>query len=81
MVVAADTAGRRADRIESLLSARLFVEPQLAGDRLTFASRVEDVFRKKGGALTFIIKATDVSNQLGLRVAEVHSTIVVRKPV
>ena len=40
MVVAADTAGRRADRIESLLSARLFVEPQLAGDRLTFASNL-----------------------------------------
>jgi len=40
VVVAADTAGRRADRIESLLSARLFVEPQLAGDRLTFASNL-----------------------------------------
>lgn len=40
MVVAADTAGRRADRIESLLSARLFVEPQLAGGRLTFASNL-----------------------------------------
>ena len=38
VVVTADTAGRRADRIESLLSARLFLEPQLAGDRLTFAS-------------------------------------------
>ncbi len=40
MVVTADTAGRRADRIESLLSARLFVEPQLTGDRLTFASNL-----------------------------------------
>jgi dipeptidyl aminopeptidase/acylaminoacyl peptidase len=40
VVVAAGTSGRRADRIESLLSARLFVEPQLAGDRLTFASNL-----------------------------------------
>jgi dipeptidyl aminopeptidase/acylaminoacyl peptidase len=40
VVVTADTAGRRADRIESLLSARLFVEPQLTGDRLTFASNL-----------------------------------------
>ena len=40
MVVTADTAGRRADRIESLLSARLFVEPQLTGDRLTFGSNL-----------------------------------------
>jgi dipeptidyl aminopeptidase/acylaminoacyl peptidase len=39
-IAAADTAGRRADRIESLLSARLFVEPQLAGDRITFVSNL-----------------------------------------
>src|SRR5262245_4381174 len=38
--MAADTAGRRADRIESLLSARLFVEPQLADDRIVFASNL-----------------------------------------
>ena len=31
---------RTADRIESLLSARLFLEPQLAGDRLTFLSNL-----------------------------------------
>ena len=39
-IVAADTAGRRADRIEALLSARLFVEPQLADDRITFVSNL-----------------------------------------
>ena len=39
-IVAADIAGRRADRIESLLSARLFVEPQLADDRITFVSNL-----------------------------------------
>jgi dipeptidyl aminopeptidase/acylaminoacyl peptidase len=39
-IVAADTAGRRADRIESLLSARLFVEPQLRRDRITFVSNL-----------------------------------------
>ncbi len=39
-IVAADTAGRRADRIESLLSARLFVEPQLRGGRITFVSNL-----------------------------------------
>jgi dipeptidyl aminopeptidase/acylaminoacyl peptidase len=32
--------GLRANRIESLLSARLFVEPQLVGDRLFFASNL-----------------------------------------
>ena len=39
-IVAADTTGKRADRIESLLSARLFVEPQLAEDRITFVSNL-----------------------------------------
>jgi dipeptidyl aminopeptidase/acylaminoacyl peptidase len=39
-IAAADTAGRRADRIESLLAARLFVEPQLAHDRITFVSNL-----------------------------------------
>ena len=39
-IVAADTAGRRADRIESLLSARLFVEPQLRSNRITFVSNL-----------------------------------------
>ncbi len=40
IVAAADTAGRRAIRIESLLSARLFVEPQLRNDRITFVSNL-----------------------------------------
>jgi len=39
-IVAADMTGRRADRIESLLSARLFVEPQLANGRITFVSNL-----------------------------------------
>jgi dipeptidyl aminopeptidase/acylaminoacyl peptidase len=39
-IAAADTTGRRADRIEALLSARLFVEPQLVDDRITFASNL-----------------------------------------
>lgn len=39
-IAAADTAGRRADRIESLLAARLFVEPQLVDDRITFCSNM-----------------------------------------
>jgi pimeloyl-ACP methyl ester carboxylesterase len=38
--VADSTAGITANRIESLLSARLFVEPQLAGDRLYFVSNL-----------------------------------------
>ena len=38
VITESQTQARREDRIESLLSARLFLEPQLAGDRLVFVS-------------------------------------------
>jgi len=55
-----------------------YFAPIYAGDRLTFAARIDDAFHKKGGALTFIVKTTDVTNQAGTRVAELRSTIAVR---
>ena len=55
-----------------------YFAPIYAGDRLTFASRIEDVFQKRAGALTFVIKETDVTNQHGVRVAELRATIVIR---
>ncbi len=36
-----------------------YFAPVHAGDRLTFASRIGNVFRKKDGALTFIIRDID----------------------
>lgn len=48
------------------------------GDRLTYRSRVDDVFDKKGGALTFVIQSTEVENQRGEKVATMRRTIVVR---
>jgi acyl dehydratase len=50
----------------------------VAGDALTFNSRVTDVADKKGGALTIVNVTTDVTNQHGQRVAEVVRTIVIR---
>ena len=38
VITESQAQARREDRIESLLSARTFVEPQLAGDRLVFVS-------------------------------------------
>jgi len=55
-----------------------YFAPVHAGDCLTFASRIGNIFRKKNGALTFIIRDTEVTNRGGLRVAEIRSTIVVR---
>ena len=55
-----------------------YFAPIYAGDRLTFAARVANVLRKKSGSRTFIVKVTDITNQHGVRVAEMRTTIVVR---
>jgi acyl dehydratase len=65
-------------RVLHAAQAFRYFAPIYAGDRLTFASRIDDVFHKKSSALTFIVKVTDVTNQAGTRVTELRSTIVVR---
>lgn len=55
-----------------------YFAPIYAGDRLNFASRIGNVFQKKDGALTFVVKDTEVTNQKGERVAELRATLVVR---
>jgi acyl dehydratase len=49
-----------------------------AGDVLRFESRITDIYEKKGGALTFIVKETRVTNQRGEHVADLRSVIVQR---
>jgi len=49
-----------------------------AGDILTFASRIVDVYDKKNGALDFIVKETRVTDQTGSHVADLRSVIVQR---
>jgi len=56
-----------------------YFAPVHAGDRLTFAARIDRVTAKKGGTLTFIVRATEVTNQHGARVAQVRTTVVVRE--
>ena len=49
-----------------------------AGDRLTFAQRVADLYDKKGGALEFMVRETRVTNQRGEHVADLVGTTVIR---
>jgi len=49
-----------------------------AGDRLTFESRIADIYEKKNGALEFIVKETRVTGASGEVVAELRCVIVVR---
>ena len=56
-----------------------YFAPVYAGDRLTFSSRIADILQKKSSRKAFVVKETDVTNQDGLKVAEMRATIVVRE--
>jgi acyl dehydratase len=49
-----------------------------AGDTLRFESRIADIYAKKGGALSFIVRETRVSNQRGEHVADLRAVLVHR---
>ena len=49
-----------------------------AGDRLSFAARIEDIYDKRNGALEFVVKAVHITDQRGEAVAELRNTTVVR---
>ena len=49
-----------------------------AGDLLTVETRVADVYEKKGGALTFVVLETRVSNQRGEHIADIRASLVQR---
>ncbi len=55
-----------------------YFAPVYAGDRLTIRSRVADILQKKSSGKAFVIKETEVTNQHGVKVAEMRATIVVR---
>ncbi|WP_160105729.1 MaoC family dehydratase N-terminal domain-containing protein [Pseudomonas izuensis] len=49
-----------------------------AGDVLTFDARISDVYEKKGGALQFVVTESRVTNQDGVHIADVRSSLVQR---
>ena len=65
---------------KALHGGQLFTYRQIAcaGDVLTFNSVVTDVYEKKGGALEFLVQHNDVTDQMGLPVAEFDRTVVIR---
>ena len=52
-----------------------------ADDRLSFQSRISDIYTKKEGALLFMLRDTAVHNQGGELVAELQSLVVIRNDV
>ncbi|MBI2698874.1 acyl dehydratase [Mycobacterium gordonae] len=51
-----------------------------AGDNLVAKPRIADAYVKKGGALEFIVKVTDVVRDDGSAVAQMTNVIVIRNP-
>ena len=49
-----------------------------AGDIISGRQKIVEVYDKKGGALTFIITETRLENQMGQRVCDLRTAIVIR---
>ncbi|UVE16023.1 MaoC family dehydratase N-terminal domain-containing protein [Pseudomonas sp. LS44] len=56
----------------------VYHKPAVAGDVLTFDTKIADVYDKKGGALQFVVNETRVTNQDGEHIADVRGTVVQR---
>ena len=48
------------------------------GDTLEFATRIADIYDRKGGALEFVVRETQVTNQRHEHVADLRSVLVHR---
>jgi acyl dehydratase len=51
-----------------------------AGDTITATPRIADVYTKKGGALEFVVKDTQLTREDGAAVATMTSILVIRNP-
>ena len=55
-----------------------FHRPIVAGDVLTGRQKIVDMYERKGGALTFVVTETRLSDQRELPVCDLRTVIVVR---
>jgi acyl dehydratase len=64
----------------SLHGEQEFIYHQMAyaGDELTAACHITDIYEKKGGLLGFIVRDSTVTNQDGAKVATMRNTVVVQ---
>jgi hypothetical protein len=57
-----------------------YYAPAFAGDMLSFDASIGDIYDKKGGALEFVVKKTEVRNEAEVHIATLASTVVYRDP-
>lgn len=71
-----DDIGIRIERILHGEQSFTYHRMAYAGDTFTFEGRITDIYSKKGGALSFVVKESRVTNQRGEHVADLRSVIV-----
>ncbi|MFI1826050.1 MaoC family dehydratase N-terminal domain-containing protein [Streptomyces sp. NPDC020412] len=57
-----------------------YLAPVYAGDTLTYSTRISDIYEKKGGALEFLVRTTEVTRD-GEPVARLTASAVIRHKV
>ena len=53
-------------------------QPACAGDKVTVRSKLTDIYDKKGGALEFVVKQSQATNEAGVLLAEMRTILVYR---
>jgi acyl dehydratase len=75
-----DTLGVPIERILHGEQSFTYHAPVCAGDVLSVESKISDIYSKKGGAIEFIVKDSQIKDAQGETVVEARSVIVVRNP-
>jgi acyl dehydratase len=73
-----DDVGIRLDRILHGEQSFDYHRMAYAGDTLHFVTRIADIYDKKQGALSFVVRETRVTNQDGAHVADLRSVLAHR---
>lgn len=73
-----EAAGFRRERLLHGEQAFGYYRMAYAGDTLEFATRVAEQYDRKGGALSFVVLESRITNQHGEHVADMRTTIAHR---
>ncbi|MNM56357.1 hypothetical protein D3C81_675250 [compost metagenome] len=73
-----DLVGFEIARILHAEQSFVYHNVAVAGDVLTFDTKISDIYEKGGGRLQFAVTETRVTNQDGVHIADIRSSLVQR---
>ncbi len=77
-----DTMGIKLGRVLHGEQHFNYYQVACAGDRLTFHSRISDIYTRKAGAMEFVVRDTEVFREVAepysSKLADLRSTIIIR---